>query len=32
MPKQQQIECKTINDLPVIARILLEKHKDKRIF
>ena len=26
------IECKTINDLPAIARALLKKHKDKRIF
>jgi len=25
-------ECKTINELPAIARKLLETHKDKRIF
>ena len=28
----EQIECKTISDLPAIARKLLDKHKDKRIF
>ena len=27
-----KIECKTIKDLPAIARILLENQKDKRIF
>jgi len=27
-----KIKCKTIDDLPAIARTLLEKHKDKRIF
>ena len=28
----EQIECKTIADLPAIARKLLDKYKDKRIF
>jgi len=26
------IKCKTIGDLPAVARTLLERHKDKRIF
>ena len=28
----EHTECKTLSDLPEIARRLLEKHKDKRIF
>ena len=28
----EYIECKTLRDLPAIARRLLEKHKDSRIF
>ncbi len=28
----EQIECKTINNLPTVAHALLEKHKNKYIF